>query len=96
MRKSSVVDNKTGKSVASDIRTSTGMFFEKGEDEIIRRVEKRVSQVTMVPVEHQEGIQVLHYHDGQKYEPHYDYFHDPVNAAPSRGGQRLITMLIYL
>jgi hypothetical protein len=27
-------------------------------------------QVTMVPVENQEGIQVLHYEHGQKYEPH--------------------------
>ncbi len=33
---------------------------------------------------------------GQKYDPHYDYFHDPVNASPKRGGQRMATMLIYL
>ena len=27
-------------------------------------------------------------------EPHFDYFHDPVNAQ--NGGQRLATMLMYL
>lgn len=45
-----MVDNDTGKSVDSQIRTSTGMFFVKGEDEIIKRIEKRVSQVSMIPV----------------------------------------------
>ncbi|PNH09081.1 Prolyl 4-hydroxylase subunit alpha-1 [Tetrabaena socialis] len=96
MVKSSVVDNETGKSVDSDIRTSTGTWFAKGEDEVIARVEKRVAQVTMIPLENHEGLQVLHYRDGQKYEPHYDYFHDTVNAAPEHGGQRVVTVLMYL
>jgi prolyl 4-hydroxylase len=46
--------------------------------------------------ENQEGLQILHYHDGQKYEPHFDFFHDPVNAKPENGGQRVVTMLMYL
>lgn len=96
MTKSSVVDNDTGKSVDSNIRTSTGMFFNHAEDDVIARVEKRVAQVTMIPVEHQEGMQVLHYRDGQKYEPHFDYFHDPVNARAENGGQRVVTVLMYL
>jgi hypothetical protein len=50
MVKSHVVDNETGKSKDSDIRTSTGTFFAKGEDEIIARIEKRVAQVTMIPL----------------------------------------------
>jgi hypothetical protein len=50
MVKSHVVDNETGKSKDSDIRTSTGTFFAKGEDEIIARIEKRVAQVTMIPM----------------------------------------------
>ncbi|EFJ44873.1 hypothetical protein VOLCADRAFT_82641 [Volvox carteri f. nagariensis] len=96
MVKSSVVDNASGKSVDSEIRTSTGAWLAKGEDEIISRIEKRVAQVTMIPLENHEGLQVLHYHDGQKYEPHYDYFHDPVNASPEHGGQRVVTVLMYL
>jgi len=96
MTKSGVVDNETGKSKESDVRTSTGTFFDKGHDEIIQRIEKRVAQVTMVPVDNQEGLQVLHYTDGQKYEPHYDYFHDAYNQRQENGGQRLLTVLIYL
>mmetsp|Transcript_40660 Transcript_40660/g.90414 ORF Transcript_40660/g.90414 Transcript_40660/m.90414 type:complete len:260 (-) Transcript_40660:572-1351(-) len=96
MLKSSVVDNETGKSVDSNIRTSTGTFFPKAADEVVARIEKRVAQVSMIPMEHQEGLQILHYQDGQKYEPHFDYFHDPVNARPENGGQRVATILMYL
>jgi prolyl 4-hydroxylase len=39
---------------------------------------------------------VLHYRDGQKYEAHYDYFHDPVNSRMDAGGQRVLTVLMYL
>lgn len=50
----------------------------------------------MIPQENQEGFQILHYEDGQKYEPHHDYFHDEFNKAASHGGQRLATVLMYL
>lgn len=187
MRKSSVADSTTGKSIASEVRTSTGTFLAKHHDEIVRRLERRVAQVrslmlfagwphctvlsvapqhvmatasaanlcsrissnwklphayqgtdsaylvtcavgpmqscqhlphkksggttqraaqslhlvnrlqgnvvmhcacmqvTMIPEENQEGLQILHYQDGQKYEPHHDYFHDQINQAPSKG-----------
>lgn len=49
MKKSGVVDNDTGKSKDSDIRTSTGTFFAREEDDIIAAIEKRVAQVTMIP-----------------------------------------------
>lgn len=96
MTKSAVVDNDTGKSKDSEVRTSTGTFFQKGLDPIISKIEKRIAQVTMVPVENQEGLQILRYVDGQKYEPHFDYFHDQQNARPENGGQRLLTVLMYL
>ncbi len=41
-------------------------------------------------------MQLLKYENGQKYEPHFDYFHDSVNAAESKGGQRVATVLMYL
>ncbi|KAK9805139.1 hypothetical protein WJX72_001482 [[Myrmecia] bisecta] len=96
MTKSTVVDNVTGKSVDSTVRTSTGTFFGRGQDEVIDRIEKRIAHVSHVPAENGEGMQVLHYVDGQKYEPHHDFFHDKYNADPSNGGQRVATMLMYL
>ena len=53
-------------------------------------------QVSHIPEENGEGMQVLHYVNGQKYEPHHDYFHDSVNPQKSNGGQRVATMLMYL
>lgn len=39
-------------------------------------------------------MQILHYEHGQKYEPHFDYFHDKVNQE--LGGHRVATVLMYL
>ncbi|EOY15128.1 2-oxoglutarate (2OG) and Fe(II)-dependent oxygenase superfamily protein isoform 2 [Theobroma cacao] len=44
--------------------------------------------------EHGEGLQVLHYEVGQKYDAHFDYFLDEFNTK--NGGQRMATMLMYL
>ena len=50
----------------------------------------------LLPAENQEATQILHYVNGQKYEPHNDFFHDAVNSAPATGGQRVATVLMYL
>ncbi|KAG1359553.1 Prolyl 4-hydroxylase 5 [Cocos nucifera] len=94
MEKSTVVDSATGKSKDSRVRTSSGTFLQRGRDKIIRDIEKRIADYTFMPVEHGEGLQVLHYEVGQKYEPHFDYFLDDFNTK--NGGQRMATLLMYL
>ncbi|KAK9047148.1 hypothetical protein V6N11_053003 [Hibiscus sabdariffa] len=94
MAKSTVVDSKTGKSKDSRVRTSSGMFLRRGQDKIIRDIEKRIADYTFIPTEHGEGLQVLHYEVGQKYDAHFDYFLDEFNTK--NGGQRMATMLMYL
>ena len=59
MQKSTVVDSATGKSKDSDVRTSLGSYFPRGHDEIIKKIENRVAQVSMLPVENQEAMQIL-------------------------------------
>lgn len=44
--------------------------------------------------ENAESMQVLRYEIGQKYDAHFDYFHDKNNVK--RGGQRFATVLMYL
>ncbi len=96
MAKSTVVDSATGKSVDSQIRTSSGTFLRRNHDEVVSDVERRIAEFSMVPVENGEGVQILRYEKGQKYEAHYDYFHDRFNADPAKGGQRVATLLMYL
>ncbi|MED6193800.1 hypothetical protein PIB30_022851 [Stylosanthes scabra] len=94
MHKSTVVDSETGQSKDSRVRTSSGTFLPRGRDKIVRNIEKKIADFTFIPVEHGEGLQVLHYEVGQKYEPHYDYFQDEFNTR--NGGQRIATVLMYL
>ncbi|CAL8460610.1 g139 [Coccomyxa elongata] len=94
MEKSEVVDNETGKSAPSKVRTSSGMFLNRGEDDIIEQIEARIAKYTAVPKENGEGLQVLNYKASEEYRPHFDYFHDQYNTQ--NGGQRIATMLMYL
>nr|GEX49717.1 probable prolyl 4-hydroxylase 7 [Tanacetum cinerariifolium] len=94
LEKSMVADVKTGNSIESTVRTSKGMFIRTAQDEVVGRIESRISVWTFLPVENGEAIQVLHYENGQKYLPHWDYFLDKTNQA--LGGHRIVTVLMYL
>ncbi|KGX90421.1 2OG-Fe(II) oxygenase [Pontibacillus marinus] len=73
----------------SQERTSSGMFFEENENDLINRIEKRLSDVMCIPIDHAEGLQILHYKPGQEYKPHYDYFKQSEN-------NRISTLILYL
>ncbi|GAB4827782.1 Probable prolyl 4-hydroxylase 7 [Ancistrocladus abbreviatus] len=94
LEKSMVADNESGKSIESEVRTSSGMFLKKAQDEVVAGIEERIAAWTFLPIENGEAMQILHYEHGQKYEPHFDYFHDKVNQE--LGGHRVATVLMYL
>lgn len=99
MQRSLIVHNHTGADEESPERTSRGMFFERSESPLIARIEARLARLVDWPLDHGEGLQVLHYRQHAEYRPHYDYF-DPKQPGSSailqRGGQRLATVLLYL
>lgn len=45
----------------SKVRTSSGMFFARAEDVVVKRIEDRVAAWTMLPSGNAEGMQVLRY-----------------------------------
>jgi prolyl 4-hydroxylase len=99
MKRSETVDVQTGGSEVHEARTSEGMFFERGEKPVIRRIEARIAALLNWPLENGEGLQVLHYLPGAQYKPHYDYFDPAQPGSPTilkRGGQRVGTLLMYL
>ena len=99
LQKSTVVDNDSGDSVEYEHRTSFGMFFERKQDEIIHRVERRISDLIGMPLPNQEPFQMLRYGPGQEYRPHFDYFDPDLKGSHvhlERGGQRVATVIMYL
>lgn len=99
MARSLTVQTQTGGEELNPDRTSNGMFFNRGESELITRIEARIARLLNWPVDHGEGMQVLHYHPGAEYKPHYDYFDPAEPGTPTilkRGGQRLATLVMYL
>lgn len=92
---SKIVDPTTGKEKITAGRTSEGTYYSLGETPFIRRLENRIAEITGHPILHGEGLQVLHYHIGEEYKPHFDYF--PANRVDeTKGGQRVGTFLMYL
>ncbi|WP_442602017.1 2OG-Fe(II) oxygenase [Paenibacillus sp. KN14-4R] len=73
------------------IRTSSGVFCE--ENETVTRIEKRISQIMNIPIEHGDGLQVLQYTFGQEYKPHYDFFAETSRAVANN---RISTLVMYL
>jgi prolyl 4-hydroxylase len=96
---STVVDAVTGEYHTHPDRTSRGTHFERGENELIRRIENRIAELIGVPVERGEPIQILHYTPGAEYKPHFDFF-DPASPGNEKvlamGGQRVATLVMYL
>ncbi len=98
LTKSEVVDDATGSAVAHADRSSQGTFFRLGENPLVEKIEARISEITDQPVINGEGIQILNYINGGEYKPHFDYFPDNEggNSNMAQGGQRIITIIMYL
>jgi prolyl 4-hydroxylase len=83
----------------SEHRTSEHTFLPKGANDLVTTVEKMVAYQTGFPIENQEGIQIAHYVPGTYFKSHHDYF-DPrykgASVTLERGGQRVVTFMIYL
>ena len=77
----------------SDIRTSSGAFLTDVKNEVVMRVENRISSMIGIPVEHGEGLHILQYKPGQEYKEHFDYF---ASTSKSASNNRIATVVMYL
>lgn len=99
LKRSTIVDPATGKHETIADRSSEGTFFGINADDFIARLDRRVSALMNLPVDHGEGLQILHYGPGGEYKPHFDFFppNDPGSAVQmASGGQRVSTLVMYL
>lgn len=99
LERSPVVSDIDGKTEVHAHRTSRGAMLQRGESELVARIEARLAAVTRWPAENGEGMQLLQYGKGNEYRPHYDWF-DASRPGPrkhlERGGQRVATIIMYL
>ncbi|MET1254338.1 2OG-Fe(II) oxygenase [Aliikangiella maris] len=100
LRPSTVINAVSGSyDTDNQIRTSYGSSFKRKENDLVKRVEKRISALTGCPEKHAEPIQILNYAPGAEYKPHMDYF-DPKFSGNANvlamGGQRYATLIMYL
>jgi prolyl 4-hydroxylase len=98
LTKSTVVDDATGAHVGHEHRTSMGTYFTLGQNDLVKKIEARIAEITGTHVPNGEGIQILNYAGGGEYRPHFDYFPDNTGGRvhTAKGGQRTITVIMYL
>lgn len=84
---------------SSDYRTSSQWSFPLWDDEI-RALDRRVQQLTRIPMTHAEQIQVLRYQPWEHYTAHHDFFDPGEYAGRDRelgyARNRLATVFFYL
>jgi prolyl 4-hydroxylase len=76
-----------------ELRTSSSIFLDEDESDVVTRIEKRVSQIMNIPVEHGEGLQILNYKIGQEYKAHFDFFSSTNRVV---NNPRISTLVMYL
>jgi prolyl 4-hydroxylase len=98
----SLMDKDKGKE-ATQFRTSETHFLSSQGDAVLAELDQRVANLTKVPQNHQESLQVLKYKKGQRYDEHLDYW-DPAHYSDdsilrmTAGGfrNRMSTVFCYL
>jgi prolyl 4-hydroxylase len=85
---SSLYNSKSG-FIDTKSRSSTNFYFNRGENELIRKIENKISNLLNINLDQIEPLQIAKYEKGQEYKYHYDYFDDTDN-------QRQYSIIIYL
>ena len=63
------------------------------KDDLVQNVLERIAQLTGIPDQNSEYLQLLKYETGQFYRAHHDYIEADKNRQP---GPRILTAFLYL
>ena len=91
--------SRLGTNTASNRRTGQVAWVRHDEDDVVRGVIGRVSELVAVPANHAENLQVIHYGETEEYQSHFDAWDietDKGKEKTARGGNRAVTALLYL
>jgi prolyl 4-hydroxylase len=100
VRRSEIVDARTGEVRADPMRTSSHVTLSpRQHDHVLEAIERCIGRISGVPALNGEFVQILRYRIGEEFKPHVDYFNESGEAAYrslADGGQRAQTVLLYL
>lgn len=85
--------------VESAGRTGSNCWIPHNTSPQIAELSLRVSEVVGIGLEFAESLQVVYYNEGQQYAPHFDAWDANTERGQrcmAKGGQRLVTCLLYL
>jgi len=97
LQRAVVSDAKIGK--VSPSRTGQNCWVRHRQTAVIGGLCDRVAALVGLPLTQAESLQVIHYAETQEYKPHFDAWDastDRGKRCMERGGQRLVTCLLYL
>jgi prolyl 4-hydroxylase len=99
LSRSKTLNSVSGEKSIDEYRTSHGYQFDWQENEFVVHIQRRLSEVMNMPVEHAERLQIFNYQPGQEFKPHYD-FYSPYQPGSQpyleKRGQRVSTLIVYL
>ena len=87
------------KHIQHESRTSENCWIEHDANDIVHEVSKRLSILTQIPIRNAEQYQFVFYKTGTEYKPHFDAFDFATEDGKKNwepGGQRMVTVLVYL
>lgn len=96
--KRAVVSGDT-EGVESDGRTGGVHWLAHDETPATLALSQRIAALVGLPLENAESLQVINYGPGEEYRSHYDAWvagTETGDRCMARGGQRLVTCLMYL
>ncbi|MEO1353141.1 MAG: 2OG-Fe(II) oxygenase [Cyanobacteria bacterium J06635_15] len=85
--------------VVSQGRTGRNCWIPHHQTPVISQLSIRISHLIGIPLDNAESFQAIHYYETQAYNPHYDAWEAHTERGQrcmARGGQRLVTCLLYL
>ena len=85
--------------VESAGRSGSNCWIAHGYNQVIEDLSLRIAEVIGIPLENAESFQVIHYDESQEYAPHFDAWDAATERGQrcmTRGGQRMVTCLLYL
>ena len=80
-------------------RTGTNCWLKHSQSSVVQTLCQRISDLVGLPLSNAESLQMIYYDQAQQYAPHFDAWladSESGQRCMARGGQRLVTCLLYL